>query len=538
MLERLCNWVVLLWGWRRWMVAFLAGALSAVSTAPLLFFPVLWISFPILVWLIDGSQDSSIRGTVRRVRPALAVGWWFGFGYFLAGLWWVGLAFLVEAEAFAWMMPFAVMLLPTGLALFWALAVGLSSLFWKDGWRRVVVLAAFLTGAEWLRATILTGFPWNTIGYALTSNTAFMQTASLVGLYGLTAIAVLVFAAPALLATQNETNRSGSRVFLGLVFFLFAALPLFGFARLASAPAPTPSHADVRLRIVQPAIAQVDKWKPENAAKIFQTYLDLSNRATSPDRPGIVGVTHLIWPESAFPFILTREPKALAAIANLLPPGTTLITGALREHAVAGEKGRKPIYNSIFVIDHEGEIREAFDKAHLVPFGEYLPFRSVLEGLGFRKLVTVVSGFHQGEGRRAMKPVTGPAFSPLICYEAIFPAEILPPVKQGAPRPEWLVNVTNDAWFGNTPGPSQHFHQARLRSVETGLPMVRAANTGISAVVDGYGRIRAHLPLGTQGVIDETLPQPADTTIYSLIGDGAILGIMLILFGIAVVRAD
>jgi len=537
MLERLSDRVVLMWGWRRWAIALVAGALSALSMAPYHLFPVLWLSFPVLVWLIDGAGAMTARGRVRRIRPAFAIGWWFGFGYFLAGLWWVGLAFLVEADTFAWMMPFAVVLLPAGLALFWGLATAVSALMWRDGWRRIPILTVTLTAAEWLRGHVLTGFPWNTLGYALAPNAPFMQAASLVGLYGLTAAAVLVFSAPAVLAAPRDGQRSG--VFLALCLALFAALPLYGFARLVAAPAmdaaATAGNGEVRLRIVQPAIAQKDKWRPEKAAEIFKTYLELSNRATSPDRPGVIGVTHLIWPESAFPFLLTRQPGALTALAELLPPGTVLITGALRE-LISASGEREAIYNSVFVIDDNGVIRDAYDKVHLVPFGEYLPLGWLLSRLGLRKLVTAPAGFAAGSARRALKPAFGPAFSPLICYEAIFPGAVLPPRNEHGKRPLWILNVTNDAWFGNTPGPAQHFDQVRLRSVEQGLPLVRAANTGISAVIDGFGRVRASLPLGARGVIDATLPAALDTTLYGRIGDLAILGILLILLGTALIR--
>ena len=536
MLERWCNWVVLLWGWRRWGVAFVAGGISALAMAPFHAFPVLWLTFPVLVWLLDGSQDRTVKGTMRRFRPALAVGWWFGFGYFLAGLWWIGLAFLVEADQFGWMMPIAVVALPAGLALFWAVAAGISAMFWREGWRRIIILAIAMTLMEWVRGTVLTGFPWNTVGYALAPNVVFMQAGSLFGLYGLTAVALLVFSAPAVLGGDREEQRRGNRVFLAVAAAIFLAVPAYGFIRLAPLPEQLPQHEDVRLRIMQPAIAQSEKWKPENAAAIIERYLELSNSATSPEHPGIVGVTHLIWPESAFPFILTRHPKILAAIADLLPTGTTLITGAIRELAPSGPSDTRKIYNAIYVIDHTGEIADAYDKVDLVPFGEFLPFADLLERFGLRQLAGDKSGFEAGQARRALRASPAPAFTPLICYEAIFPARSVSETKSGTEPAEWLLNLTNDAWFGDTPGPAQHFHQARLRSVERGQPLVRAANTGISAIVDPYGRIQAMRKLGARGVFDGTLPRSLPMTWYAQFGDLWVLLILSLIFGLVVLR--
>jgi apolipoprotein N-acyltransferase len=271
-----------------------------------------------------------------------------------------------------------------------------------------------------------------------------------------------------------------------------AALGLFGILRLSSDEGGF--VPDTTIRIVQPALDQLQKWEPENKDLVLRTYLTLSAPAGSPLQPGTV----LVWPESAFPFALRDDPTALAAIAGLLPDGTALVTGAYRfERSASGDR---QVFNSIYVIGADGTIQSAYDKVHLVPFGEYLPMQDLLNRLGLRQLVR--SGFTPGLRRRAMEIGFAPPFGPLICYEIIFPDDVLPE----GPRPGFLLNVTNDGWFGRTIGPHQHLHQARIRSVEEGLPLVRAANTGISAVIDAYGRMMAGSGLGEVAMFETRLP--------------------------------
>ena len=239
--------------------------------------------------------------------------------------------------------------------------------------------------------------------------------------------------------------------------------------------------------------------------------------------PASSDVTHLIWPESAFPFFLTREAEALAQIAKLLPDGTVLITGAVRAPETVPTEAVKRAYNSIYVLDHDASILSIYDKVHLVPFGEYLPFQDFLERLGFTQLVRVSGGFIPGDRRRTITAPRAPSFLPLVCYEVVFPGQAVP----RGERPGWLLNLTNDGWFGRSPGPYQHLQQARVRAIEEGLPLVRAANTGISAVVDPVGRVVSSLPLGTEGVLDASLPQALRRTPYSRWGDGP-AGLMLV----------
>ena len=514
--------VIVMWGWRRAALAFVAGGASALAFPPFDVIPVLLVTIPVFIWLIDGAVAPQGVFLLRRLAPAAAVGWWFGFGFFLAGLWWVGAAFLVDADEFGWLMPVGVIALPAGLALFWAFGAILARLFWSDGWPRILVFAIAMTTAEWLRGHLFTGFPWNAVGYALMPAPVLMQIAALIGLWGVTFIAFLVFAAPALVIGGSKHDRLGRYSLLALIVALLAADLGYGTIRLHRANGAT--VPDVRLRLVQPAIDQSEKWQQGRAGEIFSRLLQLSDFSASQDQAGVAGVTHLIWPESAIPFLLTEQPEALRAIADLLPAGTVLITGAARADPVDPATARRAFFNSIFVISDDGVIRDAYDKVHLVPFGEYLPFQETLESWGIRQLTRLPGGFSAGASRRSLPLPGAPSFAPLICYEAIFPGAVVGP----GSRPGFLLNVTNDAWYGDTPGPPQHLRHAVVRAVEEGLPLVRAANNGISAIVDPYGRIEARLDLNRAGVVDGELPLALAPTFYARHGDRLTLGLLLI----------
>jgi apolipoprotein N-acyltransferase len=267
---------------------------------------------------------------------------------------------------------------------------------------------------------------------------------------------------------------------------------------------------------MQPNLQQDEKFNYSQKQRVMSRYLALSDRATGPQTAGVKDVTHLIWPESAFPFFLTREPDALAQIAALVPQGTVLITGAVRApETLPSHVEPTRAYNSIYVIDHDGSILSIYDKVHLVPFGEYLPFQDFLERIGLMQLTKVRGGFIPGDRLRVLNVPRAPPLLPLICYEIVFPGNVTP----RSERAGWMLNVTNDGWFGDSPGPYQHFAQARMRAIEEGLPLVRAANTGISAVVDPLGRVTKSLPLGSEGVLDSSLPNPVPPPLYARVGD-------------------
>ncbi|MGI9354372.1 MAG: apolipoprotein N-acyltransferase [Rhizobiaceae bacterium] len=532
-LNRIAENIILLEGWRAALLAIVAGAISALGLAPYHVFPVLFFTLPVLVWLLDGAIPPAGRsgffGVFSRYWPAFRTGWLFGFGYLLAGMWWVGKAFLVDADEFAWLLPFAVLALPAGLGLFYGFGAALARIAWGDGWVRLAALAAALTLAEWLRGTLLTGLPWNTLGMIFMPTPLLMQTAGLVGLYGVTFLTVFVASSPGIFAPGMDFDSAiGARKPRRMRRVLVAALVMmvvhvgYGFAVLSNASDQT--QPGIKLRIVQPGLLQNEKWEPENEPEIMQRYFDLSNADRGPRAASVASFTHIIWPESAFPFILTQRRDVLASIAAMLPPTSTLITGAMRLEQTADAHNGRRVFNSLYAIGGDGEIAAAYDKTRLLPFGEFLPFQDFLESIGLQQLTQLRGGFAQGSRRGTISLGATPAFLPLICYEVIYPGKV-----QGVgDAPQWIVNVTNDAWFGDTAGPYQHAHQTRIRAVEEGLPITRAANSGISMIIDGYGRVVSSLGLGERGVVDGPLPQFVGPTVFTRIGN------MIVIFAVCV----
>jgi apolipoprotein N-acyltransferase len=527
-LASLVEGVILSWGWRRRAIAFASGAAGALALPPFSLFALIAVPLTIAVWLIDGAEDrGSGRPLIASMRAAFGAGWWMGFGYFLAGLWWVGAAFLVEADKFAWALPLGVVALPAVLAVFPAAGFAIARALWSPGPAHVFALAFGLGLMEWARGLLFTGFPWNDLGMALGSNLALAQIASLVGLHGLTFLTIAIFAAPATLWRVGEGRLNLAPA--GFAALALAFIAAFGAYRL-TAPASATLQG-VKLRLIQPNVAQDTSFSPENRDPILRRYFDLSERATAPDRSGVRDVTHLVWPESAFPFILSRDRQALADIGGFLSGGATLITGAARLEV----DGSKPLYyNSIEIVGRDGLSAERYDKQHLVPFGEYVPFESILEKARITQFVDVPGGFEPGAGSRVLRIPGLPDAMPLVCYEAIFPIEI-GDLFSGAERPRWLLNLTDDAWFGETPGPYQHFAQARLRAIELGAPLVRDANSGISAVLDGFGREIVAAPLGAEGVLDAELPEALPPTWQSRLGSlgAALIGLAFLAAALA-----
>jgi apolipoprotein N-acyltransferase len=490
-MERLAGRIILLWGWRRLLVAFVAGALLVLTQAPYDFFAAGFVSFPVLVWLIDGATAESSSSLLGRLRPAFATGWWFGFGYFLAGLWWIGGAVLVEADSFAWALPFAVLGIPLLLAFFYGFATAVARLFWTNGIARIAAIAFGFGLAEWLRSFLFTGFPWNPVGLAAMPTPLLMQSVALTSVTGMNALAVFVFAMPALLAARRNL-----RLGLALAVLLIAAHAGYGYIRL-NTPSDT-SGGKLAVRIVQPSIDLSEKWDDSVRDRIFQTTMALSAR---PPEAGRLAPQLILWPETSVPFFFTERPDALVAIGEMLQPGQTLVAGAVREEAV----GSAPLYyNSVLAINDGGEIVDAVDKVHLVPFGEYIPFADLAARFGIGQLVAGPMNFVGGSQRHPLELPGGARTSPFICYEIIFPELVGVDVTSTG----FIVNVTNDAWFGDTPGPYQHFRQAQLRAVENGLPLLRAANNGISGVIDARGRVIDALALNVRDALDVEIELP------------------------------
>ena len=405
------------------------------------------------------------------------------------------------------------------LAVFMGAGFVVARLFWVRGGARVLALALGLGLSEWARGHILTGFPWNALGMALGGTLVTAQAAALVGLDGLTFLSVALCAAPATLA-----DGAGPRLCWRPVLVALSGLALIlGYGATRLVRTPPGDVPGVVVRLVQPGLRPDAKFSPAYKVEIVEDYIALSRRYDVEHRVALDDVTMLVWPESAFPFILTRDPAALATIAAALPPKTTLVTGAARAEEVPGQgsgDGRVAYYNAIEVIGSNGQVLDSYDKIHLVPFGEYLPLDGLLRALGLHNFVAIPGGFEPGARRDILNVPGLPPASPLICYEAIFPSAVMPsPGPPGSPRPRYLLNVTNDGWFGTTAGPSQHFAQVRLRTIEEGLPLVRDAATGISAIIDPYGRILGSLPLGSEGVLDSLLPESIAPPPYARWGD-------------------
>lgn len=505
-MERLAGRIILLWGWPRALMSFAVGALAVLAQPPFDFFVVGFVSFPVLVWLLDGATGSARPGLRGTLRAAFGVGWWFGFGYFLAGLWWIGSAVLVEADSFAWALPFAIVGIPALLAFFFGFATATARLLWSGGLGRIFALAAAFGLAEWLRTFVLTGFPWNPVGFAAMPVPLAMQSAHLIGTYGMNALAVLVFAMPALLAAHRHRTAG-----LAIVLVLIGVHLGYGFYRLGTPDVP--SDKRLTLRIVQPNVDMAQKWDQAAEDEIFKKLLRLSGE---PPQAGAGKPALVLWPETAVPFFLTERPDALAAIGGLLEDGQMLLTGAVRGEGAGAQAGSK-YYNSVVAIDAGGAIVDAIDKVHLVPFGEYVPFADWMERFGISQFVLGLSDFEPGTERHAIRLPGEIRAVPFICYEIIFPDM----VASDAGSADFIVNVTNDAWFGRTPGPFQHLRQAQVRAVESGLPVVRAANTGISAVIDRRGRIVDALGLGAEGTLDATVElraTPAPLAAPNLVG--------------------
>jgi apolipoprotein N-acyltransferase len=478
-----------------------AGVLAALVHPPFGFLPGL-VAYPLLMLLAERSAT---------VRGSFWVGWLSGFGYFLVGCWWVAEAFLVN-PAQAWMAPFAASLLPAGVGLFWGVASALYRRFASVGVTRVLVFATFFCLLEWLRGHVLTGFPWNPAGAGWAAGSAVSQFASVAGVYGLGLVTVAAAASFAPLAAGRLSRAKAGVALAGML--TLAALFLGGTVRLMGAEV---QETRTRVRIVQPDIDQASKWTPEAYRSIVDRYVALT-AGPGTQRPDLI-----VWPEGALPASFNNvfspgEPSG-AAISAALQPGQTLLAGFSR-----GERdpeGGARYFNSLVALHDEGgeglRVAAIYDKHRLVPFGEFLPLGGVMGALGIRSLVHMPADFSAGPTPAPIDLPNGPRVQPLICYESLYPGF----TPAGVGRPEWIVNVSNDAWFGATSGPIQHLNLASYRAIETGLPVVRATPTGVSAIIDPWGRVidGQRLDSGQSGVIDAWLPGPTEPTLFGRLGD-------------------
>lgn len=489
-------WTERLSPWRARFLALLLGCIATLALPPINFVPALLIALPPLFWLVDMAP---------RGRSAFWLGGLFGLGHFATGLYWIVYAYLVPPAQFAALGVPSVIGLAALLSIFVGLGMALYlflarrfGLQHRRAWRRIVLFAVCFVLFEWLRGHVMTGFPWNQMAHVWFLSDTLSQSAALWGAYGLSLVTMIAFTLPA-------AGLRGVAAGAAIVLVLAAG----GVVRLLGDDGA--NQPGVYMRVVQPNVPQAEKWLSSNMVRQFEDLLRLSTAQS--DRP----ITLLIWPESATTFALARSPDFIAAIGRIVPKGGYVLTGSPR--VTQDAQGRRMDYNSLHAIDDQGRIVADYDKFHLVPFGEYLPLRDLLP-IG----ETIGRGsFESGPGPRSIALPGLPAFSPLICYEIIFPGAVVDE-KQ---RPAWIVNVTNDAWFGYSSGPYQHLASARLRAIEEGLPLVRSANTGISAVIDAYGHIRARLGLELRGVIDEALPAPLSPTPYAKFGDWIVFALAM-----------
>lgn len=461
-------------GWRALAVAFGLGLVSALAFPPVHAVPVLLLSLPGLLVM---------AGAAPGWKRAGLIGLFWGWGHFAGGLYWLTHAILTDVERYWWLVPIAVPALSLPLGLFIAVPVAAARLM-PGGLPRVMVFAGCWVASELLRGVIFTGFPWNLAGSVWAFDPIAIQGAAWVGVHGLSLVTVLVALSPLL----------GWRA-MGLGGGVLAGLGLFGWVRLSG---PQPAPRDVTLLLIQANIAQEMKHRPDAREAILERYLEMTERAVAETAPGLPPGQRLVvvWPEAAVPFLVADDPEIRTLVAETLPPGGILMTGTARAEFGPDRRLRR-IFNSLAVVDASGGLLATYDKAHLVPFGEYMP----LSGLLPIRLVPGAVDFTPGPGLRTLDVPGLPPFGPLICYEVIFPSEVA-----ASPRPEWLVNVTNDAWYGISAGPYQHLATARFRAVEEGLPLVRAAQTGISAVFDAFGRTLGSVPLGETGSLRAALP--------------------------------
>lgn len=496
-----------IWGQRLFSAGI--GVIATLALPPFSWTSCLFIAIPLWLYLLE------IQPTKRL---AFWIGWWFGFGYFTSNIYWIAFSFGVDLKSFAWLIPFTVFGLPSCCGFYLALVgLGAHSLPFK-GLSKVLCVAVLWGIAEGLRGVLWTGFPWNLLSYSIMDYPSCLQAASLLGAYGLSMLTFLAcsFLFFVFLPGLQTLERYGS--VLGLVLMV-GSFTGWGYSRMKNS---SPAFVEgIYLRLVQPNISQKEKWQRHRSDEHFDKLIALSTmaRARMP--------THIIWPESAAPYFYEQDPVHRARVADAAPQHGAILLGAPRLYRSGSEY---KIWNSFLAIRDTGEIEATYDKSHLVPFGEYIPLRKFIPKT-VKKITAGGVDFTPGTGVQTVKLRDLPPFSPLICYEGIFPGQVVNPALI---RPQWLLNLTNDAWFGPTSGPYQHLAITRMRAIEEGLPLIRVANTGISGVIDAYGRVLSQLNLNETGILDTALPQALEGTIYALYGNwmAVVLGIILIAFSI------
>lgn len=509
-------WLAARRGWRHRLYLVLAGASSALAMAPLHLWPAMAAGLCLFLWSLDGA-----RRTDRPLRSALLRGFLFGFGFFLAGTFWIAFAFFTRGPGYGALVPIALPGFATLLAVFWGLAGVLYVLLAQRSEWRILVFAAVVTLTEGVRGHLFGGLPWNLPAYTWQAGGLISQTASWAGVYGLTFLTVYMLASPAVaFGARFRVTRLMpvmAAAILALILACFGALRLSGM--------PDGEQPDVRIRLVEAGLSQAEKWGPDGGDLARDRYLALTAE------PGLDAVTHVVWPEGALPIFMLDDGDTLGRIGETLSGGQILIAGVNRRARL--ESG-PAYYNALAVMRFPGgspRIEGLYDKVRLTPFGEMVPMSWLLRLIGFDEFTRYQ--FTPGPAASVLTVTGVPPVMPLICYEAIFPGF----VRSMPERPAWMLNVSNDAWFGATAGPQQHFNQARYRSIETGLPMVRSASRGVSGIVDAAGRARVELAPEVTGVTDVSLPLPIQAPPYMSWGDWpAWLISLIVLAGVTLQR--
>ncbi len=513
----------------RALMVLIAGGLASFLFQPTSWWWLLWPSCTLLL--------SQLRFETKKWRGFL-FGWLFGFGMLMPSLYWISNAFLVEADRFAWAIPIVATALPAGLALFSGFA-GLATVLLpvdKPIARWLMLGTAWVVG-EWLRGWILTGFPWNLIGYAWSQQLVPLQLVSLTGIFGLSLISMLIASAPALLLDSHLPRRQRQQVATAITGLLIGWL---GYGLLRLEQHPIALDPDFTVRIVQPAIEQKEKWADGAAERAAQRLVALSTGGSGFSQTAPVNL--LLWPETAVHQDLQADPafryQLSRAVAPALKTDGHLLTGMVRMESLGmadlsrgSNAGTLAFRNSLGVVDSRGVLSDSYDKVKLVPLGEYVPYRAYLERWNLSRLTPGPYDFLPGQNDHLIRLSDGTKLVPLICYEVIFPDLQLRSYFAGPNPPRAMMAITNDAWFGNSAGPYQHLAMARVRAVEYGLPLLRAANTGISAIGDPLGRTLAILPLGQMGKLDGEVPK-AIPSFYAKMGErplGILLAILLLL---------
>jgi len=465
------------------------GAICSLAFAPFHFF---------LVGAISLSGFYLLLEKIEAKKSVFWLGFAYGFGYFLTGVYWIAISLLVDAEKFAWLIPFALTLIPAALALYVAIFALSYKFFIKKfrplfTYQKILIFALCWLFFEILRATLFTGFPWNLLGYIWMFDVNFAQAGNVFGIYGLSVLAVLTCLFPALFFTKRTL---GDKIFAVIIAVFFVGNFIYGYCSIDEKKLVHDHKTTIRL--VQGNVEQEMKWNLQQKYRNFLKHIELTNSRS------LEGINSVIWSETSVPYIFDSNPQLLEKLKLATPINGTLITGGLRIEG--SEDDLRNVWNSVFALDWNG-VFATYDKHHLVPFGEYVPLQKYFPFIN--KITEGAVGFSQGEGAKTIKTPNF-SFSPLLCYEVIFSGEI----SDKKNRPDLLVNLTNDAWFGVSSGPYQHFDMARMRSIESGISLARVANTGITAFIDPFGRVVDRINLNQSGIIDVDLVKNLAPTIY------------------------